>query len=160
MPVFKRSLLIISIFATAISLTSCGGAGNNAPTRMINQVTDGVEIKVNSGDNLIYVRNLMVVTKENGDAALTATIVNQKPTMDALIAVSIDGKSAALGSKTYAVNQNKPVIFGGESANATATLAGANLVAGSHVRVKLFFGLAGEAITQSLVVDTNNTYAK
>ena len=157
---FKRSVLIISSIAIATSLTACTGAGNNAPTRLIGQVTDGVEYKYNNDDNLVYVRNLLIVAEENGDASLVATIVNQKDTNDALIAVSVDGAAMSLGDKNYPVLKNKPVIFGGETSNASATIKGVNLEAGKHVEVKLFLGVAGSATVKTLVVAPDNPYAK
>ena len=157
---FKRSLILISTIAIATSLTACTGAGNNAPTRMINQVTEGVEVKLSDGDNLIYVRNLLVVAEANGDATLIGTIVNQNPTEDALVAVGINGAPMTLGAKNYPVLQNKPIIFGGESSNASAVLKGANLIAGHRVDVKLFLGLAGSATANALVVGPDSPYAK
>ena len=157
---FKRSLLVISTIAIATSLTACGGAGNNAPTRLINKVTDGSEYDFKDNDNLVYVRHLLVQAEANGDATLIGAIVNQKDTQDALLAVSIDGTAMTLGAKNYPVLQNQPVIFGGESGNASAVLNGANLVPGHHVSIKLFLGNAGEATIDALVIDSENPYAK
>ena len=56
----KKIALAVTAVAVATSLTACGGAGNDAPTRMINQVTDGVEAKLASDDNLIVLRNIQV----------------------------------------------------------------------------------------------------
>jgi hypothetical protein len=156
----KRSLLVISTIAIATSLTSCGGAGNNAPTRLISKVTDGSEYKFNNDGNLVYVRNLLVVTQDNGDATLVGTIVNQKNTNDALLVVSVDGVNMALAEKNYPVLQNKPVIFGGDSSNASAVIKSANLEAGKHVQVKLFLGISGSVTIETLVVNSENPYAK
>ena len=89
----KKIASAITAVALAISLTACSGAGNNAPTRMINQVTDGVEANLSSEGNLIYLRNIYISLNAAGDATLIGTIINQKPTQDALIAVAIDKTS-------------------------------------------------------------------
>ena len=86
----KKISIALTAAALATSLTACSGAGNDAPTRLINQVTDGVEANLASEGNLIYLRNIYVAVNAAGDASLVGTIVNQKPTQDALIAVAIN----------------------------------------------------------------------
>jgi hypothetical protein len=141
-------------FAAAIlstSLTACSGAGNDAPTRMINQVTDGVEANLASEGNLIYLRNIYVAVNAAGDASLVGTIVNQKPTQDALVAVAVNQVSVKIVPQ--AALQNKPIIFGGDSANAEVVLPAAGLIAGHRVPVSFFFGLAGSVSVDALVVN-------
>jgi hypothetical protein len=141
-------------FAAAIlstSLTACSGAGNDAPTRMINQVTDGVEANLESEGNLIYLRNIYVAVNAAGDASLVGTIINQKPTQDALVAVAVNQVSVKIVPQ--AALQNKPIIFGGDSANADVVLPAAGLIAGHRVPVSFFFGLAGSVSVDALVVN-------
>lgn len=148
-----RNKIAIAITAAALvtTLTSCSGAGVNAPTRMINQVTDGVEANVKSEGNLIYLRNIHVTVNEAGDANLVGTIVNQNPTEDALLALAINKMQIKLSA--IPVLQNKPVIFGGESANAIATIPTAGLTAGKRIPVSFFFGLGGTVTVDALVVN-------
>jgi len=148
-----RNKIAIAITAAALAttLTACSGAGNNAPTRMINQVTDGVEANLKSEGNLIYLRNIQVAVNEAGDASLIGTIVNQLDTDDALIAVAIDQKQIKFSA--VPALQNKPIIFGGESANAIATIPNAGLIAGHRTTVSFFFGLAGTVSVDALVVN-------
>ena len=133
----------------ALSLTACG-PGIDAPTRHVRQVTDGVEAEVNKAGNLIYLRNVYVSVNAAGDATLVATIVNQNQTQDALIALAIGQTQIKITPQP--VLQNKPVIFGGDSANATATIPAAGLVAGSHIPVSFFFGLGGGIQVDALIV--------
>lgn len=147
----KKIALAITAVAVATSLTACSGSGNDAPTRMMNQVTDGVEANLASEGNLIYLRNITVAVNEAGDATLVGTIVNQKPTKDALIALAINQMQIKLSA--IPVLQNKPVIFSGESANAIATIPNAGLVAGQRTNVSFFFGLAGTVSVNALVVN-------
>ena len=148
-----RNKIAIAITAAAVatSLTACSGSGVDAPTRLINQVTDGVEANVTSEGNLIYLRNIQVAVNAAGDASLIGTIVNQKNTKDALIALAINQMQIKLDA--IPVMQNKPVIFGGDSANAIATIPNAGLVAGNRTTVSFFFGLAGTVSVDALVVN-------
>jgi hypothetical protein len=148
----NKFAIAITAAALATTLTACSGAGNDAPTRMINQVTDGVEANVVSEDTLIYLRNIQVVVNEAGDATLVGTIVNQKATDDALIALAINQMQIELSP--IPVLQNKPVIFGGDSANAIATIPNSGLIAGKRTTVSFFFGLGGSVSVDALVVNS------
>ena len=147
----KKIALAVTVVAVATSLTACGGAGNDAPTRMINQVTDGVEAKLASDDNLIVLRNIQVAVNEAGDASLVGTIVNHKNTNDALLALAINQMQIKLSAIPTALN--KPVIFGGPTANAIATIPNSGLVAGNRTTVSFFFGLAGTVSVDALIVN-------
>ena len=147
----KKITVVATAVALATSLTACGGAGQDAPTRMINQVTDGVEAKLASEGNLIVLRNIQVAVNEAGDASLVGTIVNQKNTKDALLAIAINQMQIKLTAIPTALNQ--PVIFGGPSANAIATIPNSGLVAGNRTTVSFFFGLAGTVSVDALIVN-------
>ena len=61
----RRITVAITAIALATTLTACG-AGNNAPTRLVQQVTDGVEANVKTDETLIYVRNLYISLNQAG----------------------------------------------------------------------------------------------
>ena len=147
----KKITVAATAVALATSLTACGGAGQDAPTRMINQVTDGVDAKLASEGNLIVLRNIQVAVNEAGDASLVGTIVNQKNTKDALLALAINQMQIKLTAIPTALNQ--PVIFGGPTANAIATIPNSGLVAGNRTTVSFFFGLAGTVSVDALIVN-------
>ena len=147
----KKITIAVTALALATSLTACSGAGQDAPTRMINQVTDGVEAKLASEGNLIVLRNIQVAVNEAGDASLVGTIVNQKNTKEALLALAINQMQIKLTA--IPTPQNQPVIFGGPSANAIATIPNSGLVAGTRTKVSFFFGLAGTVSVDALVVN-------
>jgi hypothetical protein len=147
----KKITIAVTALALATSLTACSGAGKDAPTRMINQVTDGVEAKLASDGNLIVLRNIQVAVNEAGEASLVGTIVNQKNTKDALLALAINQMQIKLSAIPTALN--KPVIFGGPSANAIATIPNSGLVAGNRTTVSFFFGLAGTVSVDALIVN-------
>ena len=148
-----RNKIAIAFTAAALAttLTACSGAGNDAPTRMINQVTDGVEANLSSEGNLIYLRNIQVAVNEAGDASLIGTIVNQKDTKEALIALAINQNQVKFDA--IPVSLNNPVIFSGDSANAFATIPNSGLVAGNRTTVSFFFGLAGTVSVDALIVN-------
>lgn len=144
---------LANVFMTAllaISLTGCLGAGVNAPTRMINQVTDGVEATLDSNGNLIYIRNVYISLNEMGDATLIGTIVNQKNTDDSLLAMRINNVTQKIEAQPALFN--KPIIFGGPSATTNLTIPNSGFIAGNYVPVSLFFGLAGSVTLNALVV--------
>ena len=56
----RRVLSALAIASLALSLTGCG-AGLNASTRQITQVTDGAEAQIIGDGNNIRVVNLLVI---------------------------------------------------------------------------------------------------
>jgi hypothetical protein len=153
----KRTLSVITIFALSVSLTGCG-AGLNAATRQIAQVTDGVEANVINEQNNIRVVNLLVVATADQNAVLVGTIVNAKDAPDTLLGVAINGSVATL-TGTTTLEKNSPVIFEGDSANAKAVLPGFTVAPGIRVPVVLFFARAGEVTLDALVRGATDIYA-
>ena len=157
MSALKRALSVITIFLVSVSLTGCG-AGLNASTRQISQVTDGVEAYVINEQNNIRVVNLLIVATADQNAVLVGTIVNAKDAPDTLLGVAINGTVASLTGTTTLL-KNAPVIFEGESANAKAVSPGFTVPAGSRVEVTLFFARAGEVTVEALVREAGDIYA-
>jgi hypothetical protein len=147
----RKFAIAITTAALATSLTACGGNGNDAPTRMITQVTDGVDATINKDNSLIYLRNIKVVLDAAGDASLVGTIINEKNTNDALLALAINQQQIKIAA--IPALQNKPIIFGGDNSNATAALPHPGLTAGSRTTVSFFFGYAGTVSVDALVVN-------
>jgi copper(I)-binding protein len=140
-----------------ISLSGCG-AGLNASTRNIKQVTDGVEATVNTDGNNIKVVNLLVVETAQGAGVLVGTLVNSLDQEDALLGVAINGQVATVtGSNVLA--KNKPVIFEGPSANIKAVVLALGAKAGQSVQVTMFFARAGEIKVQAIIRDQRDSYA-
>jgi len=157
MSALKRALYVITIFAVSVSLTGCG-AGLNASTRQITQVTDGVEANVINEQNNIRVVNLLVVATADQSAVLVGTIVNAKDAPDTLLGVAING-SVATVTGTTSLLKNAPIIFEGDSANAKAVSPGFLLPAGVQTSVTLFFSRAGEITVEALVRGATDIYA-
>jgi len=148
----RRTLSALAIATLAISLTGCG-AGLNAETRRITQVTDGSEASIITTENNIRVVNLLVVAAEGGTGVLVGTVVSASDNEDALLGVAINGSVVQYTGKNT-LPKNSPIIFEGPSANAKAVLTGFGAEPGTHVRVTLFFARAGE-ITRDVIVREN-----
>ena len=153
----RRVVTAFLIALLSISLTGCG-AGLNASTRNIKQVTDGVEATVNTDGNNIKVVNLLVVETAQGAGVLVGTLVNSLDQEDALLGVSINGQVATVtGSNVLA--KNKPVIFEGPTANAKAVVPVLGAKAGESIQITLFFARAGEVSVQAIIRDQRDSYA-
>jgi copper(I)-binding protein len=153
----RRTGIALMSLTLALSLTACG-AGFNASTRQVKQVTDGVEGAVTSDGNNIKVRNVLVVETAEGAGVLIGTVVNNQPTEDALLGVAINGVVATV-TGTNSLPQNSPISFEGAMANAKAVVPVLNAKAGTHVQVTMFFARAGEITVSTLVRAQSDTYA-
>ncbi len=153
----RRILTALVIATLTVSLSGCG-AGTNASTRNITQVTDGAEAAIATDGNNIKLVNLLIVATPEGAGVLVGTIVNSLPTEDALLGVAINGQVATVtGTNTLA--QNTPVVFEGPSANAKAVVGALGAVAGQNVQVTMFFARAGQVTVQAIIRDQRDTYA-
>jgi hypothetical protein len=152
----RRTITIISAALIAISLTACG-AGQNAATRNITQVTDGVELKVTQNGSAIKIVNLLLVATETGDAVVVGTIINQGAQADQLLGIAVGGSTATITGETT-LNQNEPLRFEGESANVKAVFAGVSAVAGRHVKLSLGFARAGIVTAEVIIRDKRDAY--
>ena len=152
----RRTITIISAALIAISLTACG-AGQNAATRNITQVTDGVELKVTQNGSAIKIVNLLLVATETGDAVVVGTIINQGAQADQLLGIAVGGSTATITGETT-LNQNEPLRFEGESANVKAVFAGVSAVAGRHVKLSLGFARAGMVTAEVIIRDKRDAY--
>lgn len=153
----RRIISALIIATLALSLSGCG-AGVNASSRQVKQVTDGVEGSITKEGNKITIVNLLVVAAAGGNAVLVGTIVNTGDTEDALLGVAINGTTAVYTGNSV-LPKNTPIIFEGDSANAKVVLAGFGAPAGSRVKVGLFFAKAGEITLDAIVRDTRDDYA-
>jgi hypothetical protein len=152
----RRFITIIAALLIATSLTACG-SGQNAATRNITQVTDGVEVEVTQNGSAIKIVNLLLVATENGDAVVVGTIINQGAETDQLLGIAVGGNTATLtGDTTLA--QNAPLRFEGESANVKAFFSGVKPVAGRHVKLSLGFARAGLVTAEVIIRDKRDDY--
>ena len=153
----RRIFSAVVIAALAISLSGCA-AGNNASTRQVKQVTDGVEGSITKDGNNIKILNLLVVAVGGGNAVLVGTIINNADAEDELLGIAINGTTLTY-TGTNTLPKNTPIIFEGDRANAKAVLGGFGGTAGSNVKVSLFFAKAGEITLTAIVRDTRDAYA-
>lgn len=153
-----RTVAVATLIATlTLSLSACG-SGNDAATRRITQVTDGVDGSITSYGNNIKVSSLLLVAQPNGSAVLVGSIVNGSGKEDALLGIAVHGAIAILSNKTLPLQQNEPLLFSGDQANASAVVPGLNAAIGTRVKVQLFFGIAGELTLDALVREKSGIY--
>ena len=145
-----KKILVLTILAT--TLTSCG-SGRTAETRMIKQVTDGVEAQ--SAE--IRLRNINIVKNELSQGILVGTLVNWSDQADAITGINIGGVAATLSGVKFDLLKNKPITFVGDSANADA-FAQIGKVAGERIPITFTFATATPVTVDALVVAQDGIY--
>ena len=153
----RRVVTAFLIALLTISLSGCG-AGLNAETRNLKQVTDGVEAAITTNGNNIKVVNLLIVETAAGAGVLVGTLVNSMDQEDTLLGLAINGQVATL-TGTNALAKNTPVIFEGPRANAKAVVPVLGAKAGESIQITLFFARAGEVSVQAIIRDQRDDYA-
>ena len=145
-----KKILVLTILAT--TLTACG-SGQTAETRMIKQVTDGVEAQ--SAE--IRLRNIKIVKNELSQGILVGTLVNWSDQADAITGINIGGVAATLSGVKFDLLKNKPITFVGDSANADA-FAQISKVAGERIPITFTFATATPVTVDALVVAQDGIY--
>ena len=145
-----KKILVLTILAT--TLTACG-SGQTAETRMIKQVTDGVEAQ--SAE--IRLRNIKIVKNELSQGILVGTLVNWSDQTDAITGINIGGTAATLSNTKFDLLKNKPITFVGDSANADA-FAQISKVAGERIPITFTFSTATPVTVDALVVAQDGMY--
>lgn len=149
---FSARFTIIAM--SLVLLTGCG-AGPNAPTRLITQVTDGVEKMV--GD--IKMVHMLLVKQSDGSAVLVGTILNNGENPDLITNLTVNGIPAQVAPATLLVTPEKPLIFAGDSANALAVFPSVNVKPGDHVSLQITLRNAGLVTLDTLVRDRLGEFA-
>ena len=145
-----KKILVLTILAT--TLTACG-SGQTAETRMIKQVTDGVEAQ--SAE--IRLRNIKIVKNELSQGILVGTLINWSDQTDAITGINIGGTAATLSNAKFDLLKNKPITFVGDSANADA-YAQIGKVAGERIPITFTFATATPVTVDALVVAQDGIY--
>lgn len=151
----KSSIARLTILAMCLVLLTGCGAGPNAPTRLITQVTDGAEKMV--GD--IKLVHMLLVKQSDGSAVLVGTILNNGENPDLITNLSVNGIPARISPATLLVTPNQPLIFAGASANALAVFPSINVKPGGHVSLQVTLRNAGSVTLDTLVRDRIGEFA-
>ncbi len=154
----KKIAATFTIASLALTLSSCAGAGPNAATRVIKQVTDGAEAKIKTEGNDIFVANMLLVATEDGSAVVVGTIVNYLETPDTLLGISAGGVQANITGEKE-LRQNEPIRFEGELATSKAVFPGVGAQPGKNVTVTLAFARAGVVTLNAIIRDQRDDYA-
>ena len=147
---FKK---LTALLIVATTITGCG-SGQNAATRTIKQVTDGVEAE-SAG---IKLRNVLIVKTAGAEGVLVATVVNTSDETDSIVGVAIGGAMTNLVAKSNELKKNKPIIFVGDSANADASIPVLNTSAGERIDITFTFAKAAAVTVDALVVNGEGIY--
>ena len=147
---FKKLTALLLI---ATTITGCG-FGQNAATRTIKQVTDGVEAE-SAG---IKLRNVLLVKTATAEGVLVATVINTSDETDSIVGVAIGGAMTNLVAKSNELKKNKPIIFVGDSANADASIPVLNTSAGERIDITFTFAKAAAVTVDALVVNGEGIY--
>lgn len=154
-----RAIGVVVISLTlGLSLTACG-AGQDAATREITQVTDGVDGSITAYGSDLKVSSILLVAQPDGSAVLVGSMVNNSPKKDVLLGIAANGITANLSQKQLTLAPKKPLYFSGDSANASAVLPGLNALAGTRVKLHMFFGVAGALSLDVLVRERSGDFA-
>lgn len=154
-----RTVAVVALSITlGLSLTACG-AGNDAATRQITQVTDGVDGSVTSYGSDLKLTSMLLVAQPDGSAVLVGSIVNRSSKDDVLLGIMAGGITATLSQIELPLLQNTPMFFSGDSANASAVIPRLNAAIGTRLKLHMFFGIAGEVILDVIVRERAAEYA-
>lgn len=146
-----RTVAVVALsIILGFSLTACG-AGSDAATSQITQVTDGVDGSITSYGSDLKVNSMLLVAQSDGSAVLVGSIVNRSSKDDVLLGVAAGGIIATLSQKNLPLAPNAPLRFSGDSSNASAVIPGLNAAIGTRIKLQMFFGIAG-ALTLDVIV--------
>jgi hypothetical protein len=147
---FKK---VIATIAIATMVTGCA-SGQMAQTRLIKQVTDGVEAQSDE----IRLRNVKVVKSSTGEGILIGTLVNWSDNSDAITSVSINNLPATYTAETSELLRNKPITFVGQVANADAFIENLDKTPGYRIPVTFTFANAAPVTLDTLIVNGDGIY--
>ena len=147
---FKK---VIATIAIATMVTGCA-SGQMAQTRLIKQVTDGVEAQSDE----IRLRNVKVIKSASGEGILIGTLVNWSDKTDAITSVSINNLPAIYTAETSELLRNKPITFVGQVANADAFIENLDKTPGYRIPVTFTFANAAPVTLDTLVVNGDGIY--
>ena len=147
---FKKVIATVSI---ATMVTGCA-SGQMAQTRLIKQVTDGVEAQSDE----IRLRNVKVIKSSTGEGILIGTLVNWSDNSDAITSVSINNLPATYTAETSELLRNKPITFVGQVANADAFIENLDKTPGYRIPVTFTFANAAPVTLDTLIVNGDGIY--
>lgn len=144
---------VIALIIISSTLTGCG-SGQMASTRLIKQVTDGVEAQTEE----IRLRNVKVIKTSTGSGVLIGTLVNWSDQSDVITSVTINNQPAIYTAKTSELLRNKPITFVGDIANADAYISMLDKEPGYRIPVTFTFASAAPVTLDTLIVNGDGIY--
>jgi len=148
---FTRTATIVALI---ISLAGCG-AGRDAATLKPYAPTDGVQASAQE----IKVRDFVLVSMPDGTGVVVGTIVQTGSTQDRITGIVVNGMSANVAPASPMLNQNAPIRFAGDSANASADVPGLNAAPGTLAKIEITFETSGTVTLDAIVRDNKNEFS-
>jgi hypothetical protein len=146
----KKIIVVMTIAAT---VTGCG-SGQMAQTRLIKQVTDGVEAQSDE----VRLRNVKVIKTATGQGVLIGTLVNWSDQADAITSITINNIPAIYTAKSSDLIKNKPITFVGQIANADAYIPVLDKSPGYRIPITFTFAKAAPLTLDTLIVNGDGIY--
>ena len=144
---------VIALIIITSSLTGCG-SGQMASTRLIKQVTDGVEAQTDE----IRLRNVKVIKTSTGSGVLIGTLLNWSDKSDVITSVTINNQPTIYTAKSSELLRNKPITFVGDIANADAYISMLDKEPGYRIPVTFTFTSAAPVTLDTLIVNGDGIY--
>ncbi len=142
------------IAGSALLLTGCTN-GADAPTRMIKQVTDGVE----ATSDQLKVRDFFIVAQEDGSGVIVGTIINSANKSDGITSITVNNKPVTLTPALPVLATDTPAIFSGDTANTQGVVPTLGAIAGDRVPVVITFANQAVIKLDALIVAKTGDYA-
>lgn len=141
-------------------LITAGACGFNAQTLQPYTPADGVNIDVGEGEDLVKVRNLMLISHQPGEAILSASLITGG--QEALVGVSGTGlKKDNSDGAALKTDLPDPVALGNNTLvvltdRAPITLTGEELIPGLEAKLVLQFSKAGDVNVTVPILDADD----
>lgn len=151
MSTFTRTATVLALVLT---LAGCG-AGKDAATLKPYTPTDGVQGSAQS----IKVRDVVLVSLPDGTGVMVGTVVQTGSTQDRITGITVNGKPANVAPASPVLNQNAPIRFAGDTANASADIPGLNAAPGTLAKIEITFETSGTVSLDAVVRDNTAEFA-
>lgn len=153
-----RRATILCLAILLVLLASCAPQPPVSATEYI----PGQGLAANTGT--IKIRNVVVVSADDGFGTLVATLVNDGNQDDALVGLTLSGGVATLRPSRMSLPARRTAVLGVQTSQSSdpsvATLTGTNVKAGLTLRISFRFERAAPATMNPLVVEHERAYAE
>ncbi len=152
-PVVQRIGTAVAALVLVGGVSGCG-AGQDAYSQKWYNPAEGVN--ADAGD--VAIRDLLVVTDDEGTVSVVGTLLNQADDEDELVEMFVDDQVADF-TDAIELPSGTPVLLGSEGTRAIVTGLGDEAASGSSVEIELRFQSAPRTTVSTFVVADDGIYA-